>query len=521
MKTITKNCIIYDNNNNEYIILKEISKQGGFANVFLAKHVKNNNLYAVKVVKDMFDESSLKTFKNEAKIAMAVNSPHAIKYYYCYDGNGKSDYPPYIIMDFAENGSLQTELEKRQKSNELYTNNELLEILNQLATGMCDINKIIIHRDIKPANILITKNIYKISDYGISKYVNESTRNSNVTLKGYRSNYYYAPEAWLNTKGNNTLQMDVYAMGIVFYQLATLHYPYNLLAENIDQIRAAHLCGKATAINKYNPNLPAAIENLIYLMLEKSPTKRISNWEKIINIINADREKGNMQENDLAEKLLKMDSKKLIYSQQENAKKTEIERNKKEYYSIIMSQIINEMYYPLEKIKDDYNKKCDENILHLSNIHQDDRYFNYTFTLSNHNKISFTFEVIDEKNFQKETSTYKAKFSNIPISYYGKQILAWGEIYSDVGIGMNILLLKYDDSPYGKIYILKYNSQIKNAAFSFSVPVEDLYYEYQKGFRSVKFNIESKEYTFDELNVLIQMSNIFERGSIQKENYTR
>lgn len=83
---------------------------------------------------------------------------------------------------------------------------------------MIAINAELVHRDIKPENILVSNDVLKISDFGLAKIASESTRT--MSFKGYGTIPYIAPEAWNSDK--NTIQMDIYSMGIVFYELATL-----------------------------------------------------------------------------------------------------------------------------------------------------------------------------------------------------------------------------------------------------------------------------------------------------------
>ena len=90
----------------------------------------------------------------------------------------------------------------------------------QLASGMKHINSILVHRDIKPDNILIVDDVLKITDFGLAKYAEATTRS--VTFKGYGTKEYCAPEVCKNEK--NTIYMDIYSMGIVFYEIATLKY---------------------------------------------------------------------------------------------------------------------------------------------------------------------------------------------------------------------------------------------------------------------------------------------------------
>ena len=166
------------------------------------------------------------------------------------------------------------------------TNEELQQIYSQLVNGMRDINNKLIHRDIKLENILVKDGIIKIGDFGISKNISDATRT--VTFKGFGSAPYLAPERWRGEK--NTIKIDIYAMGMVFYQIATLlNYPYDIQKGTEDEYRNVHLYGSVINPRNYNKDLEFNIETIILKMLEKEPNKRFSNWDEIQNQLSVEK----------------------------------------------------------------------------------------------------------------------------------------------------------------------------------------------------------------------------------------
>lgn len=221
---ITIGSKVKDGEGNTYTLTEELG-HGGFGCVYKAECEADKSVYAVKTLLYSFgDEVTAASFKNEVKISSEVSGEHVIHYIYAHDGDEYPELPPYIIMEYAEGGTLADQIEERKKTNSPYSKEELRNLFLQLVDGMKSINKKLVHRDIKPENILICNGICKITDFGLAKVASESTRT--MSFKGYGTLQYIAPEAWKSEK--NTIQMDIYSMGIVFYELALLDYPYDI-----------------------------------------------------------------------------------------------------------------------------------------------------------------------------------------------------------------------------------------------------------------------------------------------------
>lgn len=273
---ITIGSKVKDKEGNTYRLTEELG-HGGFGCVYKAVG-DNNEIYAVKTLLYSFgDEATANSFKNEVKISSEVSGEHVINYIYAHDGDEYPELPPYIIMEYAEGGTLADLIEERRKNSNPYSKDELLSLFRQLVSGMKSINAKLVHRDIKPENILICNNSCKITDFGLAKIASESTRT--MSFKGYGTLQYIAPEAWKSDK--NTIQMDIYSMGIVFYELATLDYPYDLESSDIDAYRNAHLFSRIKGINELKNLLGPDVASIIVTMLEKPTQKRFKSWDEI------------------------------------------------------------------------------------------------------------------------------------------------------------------------------------------------------------------------------------------------
>lgn len=122
-------------------------------------------------------------------------------------------------MEYADGGNLEGLYNQRKKNKIPFSNDELKDIFFQLIEGMIDISKVAVHRDIKLENILLSNTpngvIYKLADYGISKFADADTRSPSKTMKGAKSVLYYPTELWrdMGAHGQNNVKMgNVYAM---------------------------------------------------------------------------------------------------------------------------------------------------------------------------------------------------------------------------------------------------------------------------------------------------------------------
>lgn len=508
MESIGVGTHLEDLDSNIYFVDEKISEKGGFSVVYRAKRADDGSYYAVKVVKDSeYSADLLRGMKNEYDIARRVDSTHAIKYFY-FNEPGHNDFPCYIIMEYAQDGTLEDELADRKKTGLLYNKQELINIFTQLVDGMVDISQYIVHRDIKPENILKSNGVYKISDYGISKYAGAETRNSNATMKGWCSALYYAPEAWLGEKGSNTVQMDIYAMGIIFYQLVNLYYPYDYNTSNLHfDFKRMHTSG---IVKAFRPEVDSALVSMIQKMIEKSTRERYKSWDEIQNFLKA-QHTNKVQNNAFVTELINQQNAKQLAQQNIERKNLSEILDAREYNLLLQGQIMESIYNPIKEIVEQFNQKTAGKQMNLSDITgEGELYFEFNLVQENGNEIKFEFEIISEYFKNKQYGLQ----NNLQPMYYRKKIKLWGSIKSDVGQGFNILMVEDNDPFYGKFLIMKNKSQIMNSATSYAIPLENMRHESNNMFRTMWYNREFVNYTFKEIQMLIRLNGFFNEKNV-------
>lgn len=450
---ITIGSKLLDDKGNHYI-LDETLGSGGFGDVYKAHSESDGSVVAIKLFKNTFnsDEAYL-SFQKETNQSKLIDSDNVIKYLFVHDGKLFSEYPPYIIMEYTDGGTLRQFID--EQNGKLIDVETLRGIFFQLANGMKAISEHLVHRDIKPENILNYDGVFKITDFGLSKNSGDSTKT--LTFKNYGTSLYVAPEAWNND--NNTIQMDIYSMGIVFYELATLSYPYNLPAiPDTISYRNMHLFDTVIKPTKKNPNLSPHIESMIIKMLEKPTQKRYKNWDEIISDLGTKP----LPQNDISDfvsRAISNRNERDLEQQRIQSEKRKAKTEREEYIKFIFSQFRNTIIEPISEFAKALNSQYSngkEIIVIIPPQTGTSTKFSITIRTTTDHDITILGEILFKENFKRRVQN---PLGNICTVNYipqcnRKDILLWCQVDCS-GYGFNLLLLKNDESIYGDWFILE------------------------------------------------------------------
>ena len=457
--------LLKDNANNVYF-LDEVIGQGGFGIVYKSHRKSDNALYAIKTMLPSFgDSSSVLSFKNEIKLAKNITGENIIKYEYIHSGDDYPELPPYIIMEYANGGTLRDILSQRQQQKKFFETDELINIFTQLANGMNEINKKLVHRDIKPENVLICDDKFKISDFGLSKIASENTRT--MSFKGGGTPFYMSPEAWDYSK-KNTVQMDIYSMGIVFYELAALQYPYDLKRHTLEDCKEAHLYSTIKNLSALNSSLPANIVSVINRMLEKPTQKRFLNWQDILQLITIKSNKISYVDNFVSKAIAIKNQEDITLQNQISEQKKKI-KEKEDFCKLIYSQFGTNILSPIRALAENFNDQyAGSDKYSLSNnittaTARPERFY-WNMKSPSNKTIFFDMEALLLENHITENTTMFGE--RIQVNYIpqcqNKKILSWGKISNKEGYGFNLLLLEGKEI-YGDWFIMtNKNSGLSN-----------------------------------------------------------
>jgi hypothetical protein len=234
---------------------------GGFGSVQLVRN-ETGNEFALKTLHLGFDPGVLEA---EAGNLRRVNDPNVVAY--VDDG---ADPEPFLVMELADGGSLKDYIASAQQAGDHFPVEMLLDWAGQLLSGLKAVHAELLHRDLKPGNVLLAGERLKIADFGMTRLVEASTRTE--TLKGGGTPLYMPPEGWAGPTGPRpTAAYDLYSLGVILYELATLQTPFT---GDRDELRHQHLFVEAQSPRALRPDLPSSIERLILQLLRKTPDER-------------------------------------------------------------------------------------------------------------------------------------------------------------------------------------------------------------------------------------------------------
>lgn len=250
--------------NKRYQIIRTLG-EGGMATVYLADDLLEHRQVTIKVLRlDLqTDEAALRRFKREAISLSELDNKNIVK---IYDISQSNDGLQFLVMEYIDG----TDLKEYIKENYPLKYETVVQIMDQILSAVSYAHEQnIIHRDLKPKNILIDKNnVVKITDFGISMAITESTLTQTNTMLG--SVHYISPE---QARGSMiTKQSDIYSLGIVLFELLVGHVPYQ--GETAISVALKHYKSKMPSVKKIDPKIPQALENVILHATSKSLSDR-------------------------------------------------------------------------------------------------------------------------------------------------------------------------------------------------------------------------------------------------------
>ena len=271
--------------------------EGGMGQVWLA--ARSDGLYqrrvALKLLRPGLADPNLRLrFTRERQILARLAHPHIAR---LLDAGVSADHQPYLALEYVEGEPITDYCRDRKLSLEAR-----LALFHQICAAVSHAHaNLIVHRDLKPSNILVTPaGEVRLLDFGIAKLIDTELAAPEQTRTGVRAFtlHYAAPE---QVRGDVVTTMtDVYALGVVLYELLTDTKPYRLKRQTdaeweeaillVDPLKPSQTLqrtaddaagAEATALKRRARIIAGDLDNIVLKTLAKRPEQRYPSVEAL------------------------------------------------------------------------------------------------------------------------------------------------------------------------------------------------------------------------------------------------
>lgn len=260
-----------ENFRNRFDMKTELGK-GANGVVHLAYDNFLQKVVALKLIQlNLFEDNdegarNRRMWLNETRLAGKLNHPfivRTIEY-------GNSDEFDYLVMEYVSGGTLK----QYTAADKLLPLDRLIDILYKVSNALDFANKLgVLHRDIKPSNVLLgNNNAVKISDFGSAFLLNSDV--TQVDTVGTLP--FMAPEHFRQSRP--TIQSDIYAVGVMAYQLLTGALPFN--ANSKDALIYQKLHGEAIPLEKRRHDIPQSLRFAVHRAMHPDKDHRYTSWQE-------------------------------------------------------------------------------------------------------------------------------------------------------------------------------------------------------------------------------------------------
>ncbi len=259
-------------------VIEALLGRGGMGAVFRARHRGTGQIRALKVMLPSFSAATSNAFARfvrEMGLAVAVDHPNVARVFDAFEHGGAWVLP----MEFVAGDSLERHLSPSRGVRRALPPDDAVVMIRALCDGVEAIHaKGIIHRDLKPANVMLAARedgaiVPKIVDFGAARLAQDNDELTGAGL-AFGTPAYMPPEQ-MEGRRDLDVRLDVYALGVIAYQMLTARRPYEEDADGNIPTKVIRRAPFAPP-SKHAPGLSAAIEAVVLRALALDREQRFA-----------------------------------------------------------------------------------------------------------------------------------------------------------------------------------------------------------------------------------------------------
>ncbi|MGZ4551544.1 MAG: Stk1 family PASTA domain-containing Ser/Thr kinase [Blastococcus sp.] len=245
--------------------LEERLARGGMSTVYAATDLRLHRTVAVKIMADhlVHDPTFVDRFTREARAAAMLSHPNVVS----VSDQGSDQGLVFLVMELVRGRTLRDLLHARGR----LTVGEAFAVLEPVLAGLTAAHRAgIVHRDIKPENVLIgVDGVVKVADFGLARaVVGTGQSQTGGVLIGTVA--YLSPEQL--ERGRADARTDIYAAGIVLYEMLTGHPPYG--GDTPLAVAYQHVHHDVPPPSADVPGIPPQVDELVARTTRRDPAGR-------------------------------------------------------------------------------------------------------------------------------------------------------------------------------------------------------------------------------------------------------
>jgi eukaryotic-like serine/threonine-protein kinase len=246
--------------------LEERLARGGMSTVYAATDLRLHRTVAVKVMAEhlMHDPTFVGRFTREARAAAMLSHPNVVS----VSDQGSDQGLVFLVMELVRGRTLRDLLQARGR----LTVGEAFAVLEPVLSGLTAAHRAgIVHRDIKPENVLIGQDgVVKVADFGLARALTGTGQTSHTGGVLIGTVAYLSPEQL--ERGKADARSDVYAAGVVLYEMLTGHPPYG--GDTPLAVAYQHVHHDMPTPSEEVPGIPWEVDELVARTTRRDPAVR-------------------------------------------------------------------------------------------------------------------------------------------------------------------------------------------------------------------------------------------------------